>query len=93
MFHVCRIYLFDSKSPSVIVIAIANSVVAIRSTSGRIVVIRIAADNKGLLLACALVFARSAWFGCLVGILHMRRHAMQFLARRTHRTAVHHLIS
>ena len=40
--------LRDSKSPSVIVIAIANSVVAISGTSGRISVIRIAPDNKSL---------------------------------------------
>ena len=52
--------LRDSKSPGVIVIAIANSVVAISGTSGRISVIRIAPDNKSLLPACALVFAQSA---------------------------------
>ena len=40
--------LRDSKSPSVTVTAIANSVVAIRSTSGRIGATRTAADNKGL---------------------------------------------
>ena len=92
MFHVYGFYLFDSKSPGVIVIAIANSVVAISGTSGRISVIRIAPDNKGLLPACALVFARSTWFGCRIGILHMRRLAKHFLARLTHRTAVHHPI-
>ena len=84
--------LRDSKSPGVIDIAKANSADAISGTSGRISVIRIAPDNKSLLPACALVFARSAWFGCRVGILHMRRRAMHFLARLTHRTAVHHPI-
>ena len=55
--------LRDSKSPSVIVIAIANSVVAISGTSRRITVVRIAPDNKSLILTHAFVCIIGTWFG------------------------------
>ena len=40
--------LRDSKRPGVIVIALANSAAATSGTSGRIIAIRIAPDNKSL---------------------------------------------